>query len=191
PEIFEPYLQSPRRFMSVVVRTAGEPTAMTRAIREQVLALDRNQPVFEIQTMEQRIAESVARSRFAMLLLAIFAGLALALAAIGIYGVMACLVSQRRKEIGIRIALGASRSHVVKLVVREGMMMAALGLILGLLASIGLTRIIANLLFGIAPNDGVTLGGVSVLLALVAFLACCVPARRASRVDPIIALRSE
>ena len=191
PEMFEPYLQSPRRFMTLVVRTAGEPTAMVSAIREEVLALDRDQPVFEIQTMVKRVAESVTRSRFVTLLLGIFAALALALAAVGIYGVMAYSVTRRRKEIGIRMALGARRGDVLKLVVREGMTLASIGLTLGLIASFGLTRIIANLLFGIGPTDSLTLASVSLLLGSVAFLACCVPALRASRVDPMITLRAE
>ncbi len=191
PEMFESYLQSPRRFMTVVVRTASEPTAMVGAIREQVLALDRNQPVFEIETMEKRVAESVARSRFVMLLLGIFATLALTLAAVGIYGVMAYSVSLRRKEIGIRMALGARKGQVVRLVVREGMVLAGIGLAFGIIVSVGLTRIIASLLFGIGPTDPITLASVSLVLGGVAFLACCIPARRASGVDPIVALRSE
>jgi ABC-type antimicrobial peptide transport system permease subunit len=126
-----------------------------------------------------------------MLLLTIFAALALSLAVIGIYGVMACFVSQRSKEIGIRLALGAQKSDVLKWVMTQGMTLAAIGVAVGLAASFGVTRIIATLLFGVGPTDPATLCGVSLLLGGVAFLACCLPAHRASRVDPIITLKAE
>ena len=191
PELFEPYRQWPRNFMSLVVRMKVEPASMVGAIRDQVLALDKDQPVFEIMTMEERLSQSLAQSRFVMLLLGIFSALAMVLAAIGIYGVMACFVSQRNKEIGIRMALGAQKHDVLKLVVLEGMALAVIGVALGLAASFALTRIIANLLFGVGPTDAFTLVGVSSLLTGVAFLACCIPARRASRLDPMIMLRAE
>ena len=191
PELYEPYHQSPRNFMSLVVRTAVEPSSMIAAIRDQVLSLDRDQPVFEIKTMEELLSQTLAQSRFIMLLLGIFSALAMALAAVGIYGVMAFFVTQRHKEIGIRMALGAQRRDVLKLVVVEGMGLAVIGVALGLAASFALTRIIANLLFGIGPTDPMTLIGVSFLLASVAFLACWIPARRASRLDPIVTLRAE
>jgi putative ABC transport system permease protein len=191
PELYEPYQQSPRNFMSVVVRTAVEPSSLIAAIRDQVLSLDRDQPVFEIKTMEELLSRTLAQSRFIMLLLGIFSALAMALAAVGIYGVMAFFVTQRHKEIGIRMALGAQRRDVLKLVVREGMGPAVLGVALGLAASFALTRVVAKLLFGIGPTDPMTLIGVSLLLASVAFLACWIPARRASRLDPIVTLRAE
>jgi putative ABC transport system permease protein len=191
PELYEPYHQSPRNFMSLVVRTAVEPSSMIAAIREQVLFLDRDQPVFEIRTMEELLSKSLAQSRFIMLLLGIFSALAMALAAVGIYGVMAYFVTRRHKEIGIRMALGAQKSDVLKLVLVEGMGLAVIGVALGLAASFALTRIIANLLFGIGPTDPATLIGVSFLLTSVAFLACWIPARRASRADPIVTLRAE
>ncbi len=191
PELFEPYRQWPRNFMSLVVRTKAEPSSMIGAIRDQVLALDKDQPVFEIMTMEERLSQSLAQSRFVMLLLGVFSALAMVLAAIGIYGVMACFVSQRNKEIGIRMALGAQKRDVLKLVVLEGMALAVVGVALGLAASFALTRIIANLLFGVGPTDAFTLTAVSSLLTGVAFLACCIPARRASRLDPMITLRAE
>ncbi len=191
PELFEPYLQSPRNFMTLVVRTTGEPSSMITAIREQVLALDRDQPVFGVMTMEERLTQSVAQSRFLMRLLSVFSALAMVLAAVGIYGVMAYFVTQRNKEIGIRMALGAQKTDVLKLVATEGMVLAGIGVGLGLAASLALTRIIANLLFGVGPTDPLTLIGVSFLLTGVAFLACCIPVRRATRVNPVIALRSE
>ena len=191
PELYEPYRQVPRNFMSLVVRTTVEPASLIGAIRSQVLALDKDQPVFEIKTMEDLLSQSMARSRFVMLLLGIFSTLALALAAVGIYGVMAYFVTQRNKEIGLRMALGAQKSDVLKMVVAEGMTLAVIGVALGLLASFALTRIIANLLFGIGPTDPATLIGVSFLLTSVAFLACWIPARRASRADPIATLRAE
>ncbi|MGB8340324.1 MAG: ABC transporter permease [Chthoniobacterales bacterium] len=191
PEVFEPYLQSPRNFMTLVVRTAGEPSSMITAIRQQVLAVDRDQPVFGIMTMEERLTQSVAQSRFLMRLLSVFSALAMVLAAVGIYGVMAYFVTQRNKEIGIRMALGAQKTDVLKLVATEGMLLAGIGVALGLAASFALTRIIASLLFGVGPTDPLTLIGVSFLLTGVAFLACCIPVRRATRVNPVIALRSE
>jgi putative ABC transport system permease protein len=191
PELYEPYQQFPRNFMSLVVRTTVEPSSTIAAIRDQVLALDRDQPVFEIKTMEELLSHSLAQSRFIMLLLGIFSALAMALAAVGIYGVMACFVTRRHKEIGIRMALGAQKSDVLKLVVVEGMGLAVIGIVLGLAASFALTRIIANLLFGIGPTDPATLIAVSLLLTSVAFLACWIPARRAARVDPMITLRAE
>lgn len=191
PELYESYAQFGGNFMSVVVRTAVEPSSMIASIRSEVLALDKDQPVFEIKTMEARLAETLAQGRFVMSLLTVFAALALLLAVIGIYGVMACFVSERRKEIGIRLALGAQKSDVLKWVFAQGMGLAAIGVALGLAASFGMTRIIAALLFGVGPTDPATLCGVSVLLGGVAFLACSLPAHRASRVDPMVTLRAE
>ena len=191
PELYESYQQFPQNFMSVVVRTAVEPTSLIAAIRGEVQQLDKEQPVFEMKTMEQRLAETLAQGRFVMSLLTIFAALALTLAVIGIYGVMACFVGQRRKEIGIRFALGAQKGDVLKWVIAQGMSLAAIGVAIGLVAAFGLTRIIATLLFGVGPTDPLTFALVSILLGGVALLACSFPALRASRVDPIVTLKAE
>ena len=191
PEMYEAYRQFPRNFMSLVVRTTVEPSSIIAAIREQALSLDRDQPVFEVKTMEELLSQTLARSRFLILLLGIFSALAMVLAAVGIYGLMAHFVTRRHREIGIRVALGAQKIDVLKLVVMEGMGLAVIGVALGLAASFVLTRIIANLLFGIGPTDLATLAAVSLLLTGVAFFACWIPALRASRVDPMVALRGE
>ena len=161
------------------------------SIRNQVFSIDKDQPVFDIMTMEQRLAKSVASSRFVMLLLGTFSILALGLAAVGIYGVMAYLVSQRTQEIGVRMALGAQKRDVLKLVVGKGMALAVIGTAIGLVASLALTRLMRSLLFEVTPNDWLTFVIVSVALLTVALLACYIPARRATKVDPLIALRYE
>lgn len=147
--------------------------------------------MYYIRTMQQRVDESLARRRFSMLLLVVFAGVALALATIGIYGVMAYLVNQGTREIGIRVALGATRRNIVSLVVRQGMALALSGLAIGLAGAFLLTRLIRSLLFGVQATDPVTFVGIALLLGLVALLASYIPARRASRVDPLVALRYE
>ena len=141
--------------------------------------------------MQDMIADSVLRRKFAMLVLTFFAGLAVLLAAIGLYGVMSFSVAQRTREIGIRVALGAQRSDVLRLVVNQGMLFVGSGVAAGLIGSIGLTRLMSALLFGVSPTDAGTFTSVAILLAGIAFLACWIPARRATRVDPIIALRTE
>ncbi len=174
-----------------VVRTAGEPLSVANSVKREILAVDRQQPVANIRTMEQVFSESIARQSFNMLLLGVFAGLALLLAAVGIYGVMAYSVSQRTHEIGIRIALGAGRGEVARMVVGQGMVLALSGVLIGLAAAFGLTRLLASLLFGVRPTEPSTFVGVSVLLAAVALVASYIPARRAMKVDPMVALRYE
>jgi len=164
---------------------------MIAAIRNQVLSVDKDQPVSDIMTMEQRLARSVASRRFVMLLLSTFSILALALAAVGIYGVMAYLVTQRTQEIGVRMALGAQKRDVLKLVVGKGMVLAVMGAAIGLAASLALTRLIRSLLFEVAPTDWLTFVIASMVLLGVALLACYIPARRATKVDPLVALRYE
>ena len=177
--------------ISMSVRTSGDPLKLAPAIRQQVLEMDRNQPVFNVRSMEQIITESLASRRFAMLALTIFASVALVLAAVGIYGVMSYSVTQRTHEIGIRMALGASAYDVLKMVLGQGMLLVLIGLVIGIVGALALTRVMASLLFGVSATDPVTFGVISLLLALVALLACYIPARRAMRVDPMSALRYE
>jgi putative ABC transport system permease protein len=153
--------------------------------------LNKDQAVFNVRTMEQAVAQSVAPRRFSMLLLTVFAMVALALASLGIYGLMSYAVAQRRREIGVRMALGAQVSDVLKLVIGQGMKLVFAGVALGLVASVALTRLMKTLLFGVSATDPLTFGLIAFLLTLVALLACFVPARRAARVNPINALRSE
>jgi len=177
--------------MTVVVRTSSDPVSMIPAIRGQVFAIDKDQPVFDIMTMDQRLTKSVASSRFVMLLLGSFSVLALGLAAVGLYGAMSYLVTQRTQEIGLRMALGASRTDVFKLVVGKGMSLALIGIAIGLVASLALTRVMRSLLFEVTPTDVLTFVIVPVVLLTVTLLACYIPARRATNVDPLTSLRYE
>jgi predicted permease len=178
--------------LSLIVRTAtSDASALGSAVMETVRELDRDQPVFGLVPMGQLIEESLASQRFATLLLGIFAGIALILGSVGIYGVMSYLVTARTHEMGIRMALGAERSDVMRLILKHGLILAGAGLGVGLLGSVALTRLMASLLFGVSPTDGITLTAVAVLLVGVAMLACYLPARRATQVDPMVALRYE
>jgi len=179
------------RDMTLAVRTSLDPASVTSAIREQVLAIDKGLPLYNIATMDQLVANSVAQPRLNLSLLVAFALLALALAAVGVYGVMAYAVTHRTQEFGIRMALGASPADVLKQVFREGGRLAAWGLGLGLIAALALTRLMASMLYGVKPSDPLSLGVAAALLAVVAFAACYIPARRATRVDPLVALRYE
>ena len=191
PMIYWPYPQFPTIFNNIVVRTDSDPSSIVGGIKSQIWSVDQDLPLSSIATMEQVLANSVAPRRFNMLLLGIFAALALALAAVGIYGVISYTVSQRTHEIGIRLALGAGNSDVLKLVIRQGMSLALAGVGLGLLAAFGLTRLMTGLLFGVSPTDGTTYIVIAVLLTGVALVACLVPARRAVKVDPMVVLRYE
>jgi len=166
-----------------------DPSTLSAAIQQQFLAVDAQLPVSKIRTMEQVLSESTARQNFNMLLLSIFAGLALLLAAIGIYGLMSYTVEQRLQEIGIRVALGAGSGDMLRLVIGQGMKLALIGLALGLAAAFGLTRLLAGLLFGVKTTDPFTYSIVALVLTSVALLACFIPARRAAKIDPLIALR--
>ena len=191
PELYKSYRQSPKRFMTLVARTSSDPAGMVAAVRKQVLVVDQDQPVFDIRTMEQRLSKSIARNRFIMMLLGLFSVMALLLAAIGIYGVMAYTVTQRTHEIGIRIALGAQTSDVLKMVVKQGITLTMIGVAVGLAGALLLTRVMTSLLYGVSATDPVTFIGVAILLTSVALLACYIPARRATKVDPMVALRYE
>ena len=191
-QIYVPHAQDTDwNFMALVIRTAGDPAALAPALRREVLALDKDQPVYNVRTLDDVVANSIGAQRVSMQLFAVFALAALLLAAVGIYGVMAYSVTQRTQEIGIRMALGAQRSHVLRLVVRQGMTLATIGVAAGLIGAFGLTRVLATLLFNVGPTDPAIYCAISLLLSAVAFLACYLPARRAAQVDPIVALRSE
>src|SRR5690606_35778547 len=191
PTIYLAHAQVAVTGMSVVVRADGNPAALTGGIRDILRRLDPNLPLDRLATMEGVLAESVAQPRFYMLLLGLFAFVALALAAIGIFGVMSFIVAQRKREIGIRMALGARESSVLRLVLGRSLTLIALGIGTGLVASIGLTDLLAGLLFGVTPLDPLVLFGTSVVLALTALAATWLPARRAARMDPLVALRTD
>jgi putative ABC transport system permease protein len=192
PEMYVSQLQRPERRMNLVIRAeTRDASLLTQAVRAEVKAFDPNQIIWRTETVEQLLSTSVAPRRFNMLLLGIFAGVALVLAAVGLYGVMSYSVSWRTREIGIRMALGAKRADVLRLVVRQGMTMTFIGLAIGLVGAFSISRVLRGLLHGVSPTDPLTFIAVSIVLLGVALLACLVPARRATRVDPIIALRTE
>jgi putative ABC transport system permease protein len=177
--------------MTLVARTSSNPSSLVQSIRNELAQMDKDQPLYNVRTMEQVMSESIARQRFSMLLIAVFAAVGLMLACVGIYGVMSYTVAQRTHEIGVRMALGASAGDVLKMVVRQGMTLAFIGTGLGLVAAFLLTRLLSSLLFSVSVTDPVTFVLISLLLMIVALLACFIPARRATRVDPMVALRYE
>jgi putative ABC transport system permease protein len=196
PAFYQPHSQRRTsfnflRWMTLAVKTEGDSLAMTPQIKGQVLAVDKDQPVYNIATMEQLLSDSLASPRFSTLLLGLFALLALVLSATGIYGVMSNSVMHRTREIGVRMALGAQPQDVMKMVIGQGMRLVVIGIVAGLVAALALTRLIMSLLFGVMPTDPITFAAITLLLAAVAFLACYIPARRATKVDPISALRYE
>ncbi len=190
-QLYFPYRQGPQGFMSVAIRTEVPPQTIIAAVKQAVQSVDKDQPLANVKTMEQLLSESVGQRRLSMMLLGLFAAIALILASIGIYGVMSYSVEQRSREIGIRMALGAARGSVLQLVMRQGMSLVIVGLVLGILGAIGLTRFMATQLFGVNPTDPATFTLVAVGLALVAMVATLVPAMRATRVDPLVALRQD
>jgi putative ABC transport system permease protein len=193
PAIYQPHAQKPQylRWMTVVLRTNVEPLSLAGAIRNQVRAIDKDQPVYDIATMEQLLSESISNPKLYMALLGLFAFIALLLAMVGIYSLLAFWVTQRAREIGIHIALGAQRKDVVRLVLGKGFKLSLSGILLGLSGAFALTRFLRSFLFEISATDPATFAAISILLMLVAVLACYFPARRAMKVDPIIALRNE
>ena len=174
-----------------VARTSSEPAATAREIVRAIQSIDPTIPVYDIRTMQDRLSDSMARQRFSMIMLGAFAAFALILAAVGVYGVMSYLVTQSTHDIGVRMALGAQRGTIVKMIVRHGIELTAAGIVSGLSAAILLTRVMATLLFGVSATDLATFFTVPLVLAVIALLASYLPARRATRVDPVVALRDE
>jgi predicted permease len=189
--LYMPQSQLISRVLNIVVRTTTDPASLTSAVGNELHEVDRELPLHRVVTMDQRVAESLARRRFTTILLAMFAGFALALATIGIYGVMAYLVTQGTREIGIRLALGATQRTILKLVVKQGMMLAFCGVAVGLIAAFAFSRLISGLLFGVKSTDPLTFAAIAVLLTVVALFASYIPARRAARIDPMISLRCD
>jgi len=189
PQVYLPYDGENSNLASIVIRTEQDPRGLVSLVRAQFGAIDPAQPVFDITTMTQRLDDSIETPRFNMTLLAIFAAIALVLATIGIYGVISYFVAQRTHEIGIRVALGAAPSDILRLVLGQGAVMILVGLALGVAGSLVFTRYFANLLYGVRPVDPLTILSVAVLLIIVALAACYFPAKRATRLDPLTALR--
>jgi predicted lysophospholipase L1 biosynthesis ABC-type transport system permease subunit len=191
PDAYGSYFQAPRFRMMIFLKTDGDPSAVAGPARQVIHEMVPDLPVYDIQTMESRVVVASAHARFSAVLLGIFAAIALALAIIGIYGVMSFTVSQRTREIGIRMALGADRAKVVRMVIGEGVVLAGIGIVIGVGAALALTRVLRSLLFDINPSDPITYTGLVLLLGTTAFLAAWIPARRAARVDPVVALKGE
>jgi predicted permease len=201
-ELYLPCLQMPDKYIAAVLggggtnmvvrgESGGALPALLDSLRRTNRQMSSEQVLYSVQTMDQIISDSLAARRFSMILLDVFAALALVLSSVGIYGVLSYLVGQRTHEIGVRIALGARRIDVLRMVLSQAAAMAFVGVAIGLLASLALTRLMANMLYGVSPTDPLTFLGVAVVLTLVALAACYIPARRATRVDPIVALRYE
>jgi putative ABC transport system permease protein len=190
-EIYVPQAQNPWFWGALSIKTTGDPLAMTKAVKAAIARVDKDQPVTRIRTMDEVVAESVAQPRFRAELVGTFAALALVLAAVGIFGVVAFSVSQRLREFGIRMALGADMKRILTLVVKDGLQMTALGIGIGLAGAAVVTRSISSLLFGVTAGDPLTFLAAPAVLAVVALMACVAPALRAARVDPAMALRQE
>jgi predicted permease len=189
--VYFPHRQATNGWMYLVARTSTNPADLANAIVREIHAVDPGVPVYGIRTMEERLYDSLARQRFATTMLGAFAAFALLLAAVGVYGVISYLVTQSTHDIGLRVALGAQPGQILGLVVRQGMLLAGVGMGVGLIVSAALTRVMAGLLFGVSATDAATFAGVAVTLAAVAFAASAIPARRATRIDPMTALREE
>jgi putative ABC transport system permease protein len=189
--VYYPFEQILARSMYLVVRTTTDPAQMATTITKEIQAYDPEMPVFDLSTMDERLYDSLSRRRFSMLLLGVFAVMASILAAIGIYGVIAYSVNQRTHEIGIRLALGAEPAQILRLVVRQALILVSIGIAIGLAGAFALTRIMASLLYGVSATDGFTFIITALLLGAVALIASYVPSRRAAKVDPCVALRCE
>jgi len=198
PQIYSPWLQmrpdslaEMARVMDMVVKTSAEPMSLIAPIKREVQALDKDQPLGNVRTLEALVAQRMAPRRFNLMLLGLFALIALLLGAIGLYGVMSYAVTQRTRELGIRLALGARKSDVLRLVIRQGMILSSIGIAIGLAAALALTRLMRSLLYEVSPTDPLTFAGIALLLSLVALVACWIPASRATKLDPLTALRHE
>ena len=191
PAVYIPLAQEPFQELYVVVKTEGNPTAVLGDVRNAVLSLDSEQPIYDVKTLDQRLRASISQQRFNALLLTVFSSIAVALSAIGLYGIISFNVNQRTNEIGVRTALGAQSSDVLRLILSYGIRLAVIGIGAGLIAALWLTRSMGSLLFGVSPHDPVTFAAVTLLLVVIVLWACYIPARRATRVDPITALRTE
>jgi putative ABC transport system permease protein len=191
PEMYRPFQQLPIDVMPLVVRVKGDPAGLSSAIRREVHAVDPSVAIERMAPMSELLSDTLAQRRFIMLLLSVFAGMALTLAAVGVYGVMAYTVSERTREIGVRMALGATRNDIFSLVLRQGMGLALAGVALGTPAAFAAAQALSGLLFQVRPTDLLTFGSISTLLGLVSLIACLIPARRATKVDPMVALRAE
>jgi len=191
PEVYVPYLQHPRAFMNLVVRTSSDPLGLASTIRRDVQDMDKNQAVYDIKTMDSVVNDSIKMQRFSAMLLGAFSGFALFLAAMGLYGVLAYSVSQRTQELGLRMALGAQNSHVLKLVVNKAMTLVLIGVLLGLLGASAGTRLLSSVIYGVSPTDPFIFTMVSMVLIAVSVIACLIPAASALRVDPVVALKYE
>jgi putative ABC transport system permease protein len=193
-EFYVPYAQERRAFMSprdLVVSTKRDAASVVGAVRQAVWSVDKDQPISDVRTMDQVVAAAISKERFQSLLLGLFAALALLLACVGLYGVISYSVAQRTHEIGVRVALGAKPVDVLRLVIRQGMGLTIVGLILGVAVGSVVTRVLSDMLYGVSTRDPLTFAGAPLLLLVVAFLACYIPARRATRIDPLVALRYE
>ncbi|HKO04631.1 MAG TPA: FtsX-like permease family protein, partial [Candidatus Acidoferrales bacterium] len=191
PESYVPYDQVSLGGMTLVVRAASNPQALMPMIRNEMKRADAELPLYNVRTLEEYVSGSVAQRRFTALLLGIFAGIALLLAAVGLYGVMSYGVAQRTHEIGVRVALGAESGDVLRLVVGQGLRLTMLGVLLGWLGALGVSRFLSGMLYGVAGDDPLTFAAVAAVFIAVALAACYIPARRAMRVDPLVALRYE
>jgi putative ABC transport system permease protein len=191
PHVYFPLLQNPGVTAAIYLRTSTDPGTLGDAIRGEVQSVDPGIPVFAVRTLNEVVAKSLADRRFALTILAVFAGVALLLASIGIYGVMAYTFSQRTHEIGVRVALGAQRSDILRMALGEGMLLVAVGLGVGLIGAAIVTRFLRSMLFSVTATDPLTFASIALLLAAVALLACFIPAQRATQVDPLVALRED
>jgi len=191
PVIFMPQAQQPFNIMSFMIRTSVDPMSLSGAVQKELWTLGRLMNVYQVETLAQRLPESYWEMRFTMMILGLFASVALILGAAGVYGVISSVVSQRTREIGVRMALGADRGKILGLVLRQGLGLAGLGVAIGAVGSLAVNRLLGSMLFGVEPNDPLTLAAVATILLAVAGSACAIPAWRAARTQPVAALRYE